>query len=369
MQRIAVMAQTSVEWDPFADPAEESAERPVAQEAAAAAPEEQSGGSPFCVGRFVQVAVLEGPHSGAWIACQILSKGESDETYNIFIPSQPPIVDNDVELIPNVPEKILRQSLAPADPLRLSRHYPVPRVPRVPAAAPTRTWYQGKPVVTGRKLRVLGLHGTSSNLKIFTSQISPLRVACKDKVDFLFTQGSIDASKIPNNPQYELMSKIFPGHDFFQFANYAEGNGNDYSDLDKVMETIQKFMKDNAPIDGVIGTGQGSNISTLLAAQAAIGEGMPLCFAIHHGGTGASWTWRFPDLFGEQLRIPSLHITGKQDPFLHGHHILAHLYANPETINHSEDHRPYPRNRAETAELTAKVLGFMERAVAAEGVN
>lgn len=353
----------SEEWDPFADPADAA----TAQEKGG--PPEKASGT-LKVGDFMEVVVTEGAHHGSWVACQLLSIDAMD-SHTICIPMQPPIIG--VELTcPGVPSSFLRKPLAPANTAVLMKYYPLPRPPEpelVPGDedAVKPAWYDGKLTVAGRKLRVLVLHGTSSNSKIMTQQISPLRVTCQDDVDFIFTDGTIDASTIPNNPQYALMSKVFPGQKLYQFAKYAPGNGFDYSDLEDVMEVLQNFMHENGPIDGVLGTGQGSNLGTLLAAQAASGLGEPLSFVVHHGGTEAAWTWRFPQFFRKPLRIPSLHITGREDPFLHGHAVHANLYMNPEIETHSGDHRPYPRDRDEAKVLTNRVLAFMRTATAAAG--
>mmetsp|Transcript_123826 Transcript_123826/g.300633 ORF Transcript_123826/g.300633 Transcript_123826/m.300633 type:complete len:372 (-) Transcript_123826:15-1130(-) len=350
------------DWDPFADPAD------AAEEQEKCSPPEGSpaeASQKFEVGDFVEVLIAEGVYAGNWVACQLLSADGAQDTYTIYIPKQPPIVESDA-VLPDLPRPLLRKSLAPANPAVIKKYYPLPW-PGPQALDVRPGWYEGKPVVEGRKLRVLVLHGTSSNSKIMGQQISPLRMACKDEVEFIFAQGTIDASTIPNNPQYELMRQVFPGHTFHQFANYAPGNGFDYSDLEDVMEVLQDFMSEHAPIDGVLGTGQGSNLATLLAAQAVAGLGAPLSFAVHHGGTGSAWTWRFPHLFGEPLRIPSLHVTGLQDPFLQGRPVHAELYAEPETEVHSGDHRPYPRDRDEAQVLTARVLAFMQTAASTAG--
>jgi hypothetical protein len=304
--------------------------------------------------------MAEGIHQGSWVACQVLVADAAQDSYTIFVPKQPPVIEADVTHR-GIPEAHLRESLAPAEPSLLSKYYPVPRPgPRVMESR--QGWYEGKPIVKGRKLRVLVLHGTASNAKIMGQQINPLRLACKDEVEFIFTEGAIDASTITDNPQYELMSKFFPGHALYQFAHYSPGNGYDYSGLEHAMEILQEFMRESAPIDGVLGTGQGSNLGTILAAQAVAGLGVPLSFIVHHGGTGAAWTWRFPNLFSEPLRIPSLHVTGLQDPFLQGKAVHADLYDSPEVETHSEDHRPYPRDRNEAKVLTGRVLAFMQKA-------
>jgi hypothetical protein len=368
------------EWDPFADPADA-----VVEQVRVVGPAEEGSSEAsreLRAGDFMELAVTEGDYEGSWVACQVLSVESAQDAHDeqrilIYIPKQPNIVEADVT-IPDVPRSLLRTPLAPANPALLRKYYPVPRSAGLPKLAQEggnsetqaqAQWYAGKPVIPqgSRKLRLLVLHGTSSNAKIMTQQISPLRMACKDHVDFIFTEGTIDASKIPGNPQYALMSQIFPGHMLYQFANYAPGNGSDYSDLEDVMETLQDFMSENAPIDGVLATGQGSNLATLLAAQAACGLGEPLSFVVHHGGTEPAWTWRFPNLFQEPLRIPSLHVTGLQDPFLHGNPCHAGLYANPEAEWHSGDHRPYPRDRDEAKALTERVLAFMQRAAGAAG--
>lgn len=346
----------AVEWDPFADPADEAGEEPPAP-----AP---SSTSAFAQAEFVELRINEGLHAGHWIACQILADGDAPEHFHIYIPAQPPIAESDA-LVPNVPAWCLRKAVSPANPMVLAKYYPIPRPEAEPEAGPPASlWYEGKPVVEGRPLRVAVLHGTSSNAKIMGHQISRLRSACEGRVEFIFLQGKINASSIAQNPQYELMSKMFPGQDFFQFAHYAEGNGFDYCNLDEVMSNVQAEMEEQGPIDGVLGTGQGSNLCTLLAAQAVRGTGVPLSFAVHHGGTEAAWTWRYPDLFKDALRIPSFHVVGEQDPFLAGRPVLAHLYSHPEVTTHSGDHRPIPRDVKEAGELTARILAFMERAAA-----
>lgn len=323
----------------------------------------------FNVGDFVELLLCEGENAGSWVACQVLEPASSPDVYHVFIPAQPTLVVADA-YVPNVPVSILREPLSPANKDILQEYYPVPRPElRSQVEAPVESvgWYPGKPQVEGRKLRVAVLHGTSSNAKIMGHQISRLRTTCGDRVEFVFLQGSIDSSTIPENPQYALMSKVFPGQTLYQFAYYAAGNGADYGNLDEVLETLQEQLRSHGPIDGVLGTGQGSNMCTLLAAQAACGQGVPLSFVIHFGGTPAAWAWRYPNLFSKSLRIPSFHTVGTEDPFLRGFACFASLYADPVLKNHSGDHRPIPRDVKEAGELCSSMLGFMETAAAAKG--
>mmetsp|Transcript_15034 Transcript_15034/g.43864 ORF Transcript_15034/g.43864 Transcript_15034/m.43864 type:complete len:361 (-) Transcript_15034:238-1320(-) len=352
----------SAEWDPLADPADEAL--------SGSWPAHESKQTTYSPGEFVEILVAEGKYTGFWVACQVLQEGDGHDHYHVFLPVQPPIVE-DIAFLPNIPADLLRRAQSPARQELLQRYYPEPwNVKELSGQLPVAhgAWYPGKPVVAGRKLRVAVLHGTSSNSRIMGHQISRLRTECKDRVEFLFIEGKINAATVPGNPQYALMSKVFPGQDLFQYAQYAAGNMFDYSDLDAVMACLQQQLQEHAPVDGVLGTGQGSNLGTLLAAQAARGTGAPLCFTVHHGGTEAAWTWRFPDLFQGPLPIPSLHVTGEQDPFLHGRPILAHLYSQPEIATHSGDHRPIPSDPREAATLAARILAFMESAAAGEGL-
>merc|ERR1712007_377569 len=103
---------------------------------------------------------------------------------------------------------------------------------------------------------------------------------------------------------------------FYDWANWHKGGDlskRKYYDLDVTLDFIQNLLQQHAPIDGVCGFSQGSNMANLLAAQAVAGEGVNFNFVIHACGGGPGWTEQRPDLYPTKLSMPSLHISGEMD--------------------------------------------------------
>lgn len=234
-----------------------------------------------------------------------------------------------------------------------------PATPQPLAGANQSKWYADRPVVSGRKPRVVVLHGTCSSSAVMKGQLVRFATLCKDKVDLFYVSGSIPSEK--DNPQYVTMSKVFPGEDFFQYVLYAPkraDGGMDYEGLEVASHLILSEIEQLLPIDGILGFSQGSNVASVLAAQAVAGCGHPLSCVIHMAGSIPGWTWRFPELFQEPLRIPSLHVFGEKDQFWEGP-CLKDLYVEPIVLSHTGDHRPLPRDAAEADALAAKMLDFL----------
>lgn len=240
------------------------------------------------------------------------------------------------------------------------------------------SWYSKKPCVKDRKIRVACLHGTASNASVMKMQIGRLSMLGKDKLELVFIEANQETEKVnPENKEVESMKKNFPGQQFFQYAvcpdQRALGHRLDYTDIGEAADYVRKNLIANAPIDGIFGFSQGANISHLLAAQAIHGVGHmpPLAFMVFNCGGIPAYTERYPELFGEPMRIPTLFIQGEADmvtdtsgeTFLRPSTKAAEMYHGAEFASHSGDHRPFPRDAKEAGALAATMVDFMQRAV------
>jgi len=247
-------------------------------------------------------------------------------------------------------------------------------VKAVLVSEPESRWYIGKPVVEGgRKLRIACLHGTSSNEKIMRMQVAPLSRYGKDVVELVFIQGSLRTEDIdPGNEFLESQKKAFPGQDFYQYAKLLRDDpdrfGVDYEGLDSAIEALQKLLQKEGPFDGVLGFSQGSNQVSMLAAQAVHKKGVPLAFVIQICCQYPAYAKRYPELFAEPLKIPALIVFAMADPLTTGNSgdRPTEIYANPVTLKHSGDHRPFPRDPAEAKALVEDMLSFMREAAASK---
>jgi len=198
-------------------------------------------------------------------------------------------------------------------------------------------------------------------------------------VEFVLIEGRLKTKDVdPTNKELADMEKNFPNADFYQYMvcpdQQAKDHMLDYPDIDKGAEYIQEQLRKNAPIDGIFGFSQGSNITTLLAAMAIAGDGVPLAFTIQCCGGGPGWLYKFPDKFQSPMRIPSFHMSGNEDwvsdttgrKFLRSEAMAnaVKLFANPIVMEHSGPHRPLPKDPAEIKAIAERMLSFIEAAVA-----
>jgi len=237
-------------------------------------------------------------------------------------------------------------------------------------------WYEKKPVVSGRALRVACLHGTSSSCAVLKMQLRALQNLARDSVEFVYIPGNVELTEEDSkHPSIAQMRAMFPDQPLVSYAKYVktpplpEGETLDYQDLGQTVEYLQSKLRENTPIDGILGFSQGSNMASMLAGEAVRGVGVPLAFVVHLSSSWGCWTERVPNLFTEPLQIPSFHIWGKSDPLAMNQasspERMMELYSTPECALHNDDHRPFPKQKGEAEALATKVIDFMKRATRA----
>jgi len=242
-------------------------------------------------------------------------------------------------------------------------------------AAGKSGWYEQKPKsVFGRPIRVICLHGTSSCPDMMKMQLQALEKECKGCVEFIYLKGKVKLSEADAcRPEVAKMRQVLKNEDLTSWVRYATttpldaGGVLDYDGLEEAADDLEEEMQKHAPIDGVVAFSQGSNVASLLAGRAVTGKGTPLAFIVHMSSSMPTWAGRYPEYFATSLRIPSFHVWGQTDSTIQSNRPeqMAGLYTAPEIVQHSGDHRPLPKEKAEADCLAKKILDFMERAIEA----
>eukprot|EP00930_Biecheleria_cincta_P083740 TRINITY_DN73252_c0_g1_i1.p1 TRINITY_DN73252_c0_g1~~TRINITY_DN73252_c0_g1_i1.p1 ORF type:complete len:361 (-),score=43.36 TRINITY_DN73252_c0_g1_i1:165-1247(-) len=222
------------------------------------------------------------------------------------------------------------------------------------------------PVPTQRKPRVLCLHGTAGSVKVMQYSISALLGVAKNDVDFVFFEGQLELEE--SHPMVQLARPFYPREVFRQWALPTETDfgWRSYDGLEVAVEHIKRGLREHEPVDAILGFSQGSNLATIIAAQAAKGLCPPLRCVVHFCCSQPGWTRQMPELFREPLPVPALIVRGEQDTVTTGADEIVVLYRAAEIAKHSEDHRPFPTKKDEARELAMKVREFLVRTTTAE---
>lgn len=249
----------------------------------------------------------------------------------------------------------------------------------VPASEAISTSWKPPPV-SGRKTRIVCLHGTSCGEKIFKMQLSKLVPKAKD-IEFIFVEGTL---KIDKGPAYETMQKFFPGMPNFAYDEvYLDAKGwRAYKDPKGTLETLQSQLRAHAPVDGLLGFSQGANFCVMLAAQAAAGVGAPVGFTVLLCPNAPGYVDQLPEFFTQPLPMPTLIVRGEKEGYGAGMESLfdkaiqdgslsldtrgsdvpadhvAKLCTEVEMVAHPEAHRPLPGDKKTCEEVVARIISF-----------
>jgi predicted esterase len=181
-----------------------------------------------------------------------------------------------------------------------------------------------------RKLRIIALHGYTSNAFVLQRRMGAIRKACRDTAEFVYFNGPIRVEPItavqsldaPESSQSALDADI-PLEEQPRAWWKSSDDGN-YTLFDETIAYLnEEFSKEKESFDGVFGFSQGACFAALLASafeaptrypklKLPSGQG-PLRFCIAVSGfrpRDASMQALFPS---EGIQTPILHILGKTD--------------------------------------------------------
>ena len=186
-----------------------------------------------------------------------------------------------------------------------------------------------------RGLRMLCLHGYHGTGAILRRQMAPL------------------AAAIPSNA--ELVYVDAPSVSAGSFGWWHEG----FSGWERTRDWAVELLRTGPRIDGIFGFSQGAALTGLLAAlRESPAPPVEFGFAIMVGG----FTSNAPQharLFGHQLTMPSVHVTGRADVIVPRRDslLLAGRFADPLVIEHPGGH-VIPGTAAVTALVADFLAGF-----------
>ncbi|UZJ52490.1 hypothetical protein CBS101457_001810 [Exobasidium rhododendri] len=183
--------------------------------------------------------------------------------------------------------------------------------------------------VTPRKLRIMALHGYTSNAFVLQRRMGAIRKACKDTADFVYLNGPIRVEPItstqsldaPENSQSALDPDL-PLEEQPRAWWKASDDGS-YTLFDETIDFLNEEFIKQGPFDAVFGFSQGACLAALMASafeapsryprlKLPPGQG-PLRFCISVSGFRARDT-KLQALFpSEGIQTPVLHILGKAD--------------------------------------------------------
>lgn len=184
-----------------------------------------------------------------------------------------------------------------------------------------------------RKLRIMALHGYTSNAFILQRRMGAIRKACKDTADFIYLNGPLRVEPItapaqsldaPENSQSALDPHL-PLEEQPRAWWKASDDGK-YTHFDETIEYLNEEIAKQGPFDGVFGFSQGACFAALVASafeapdrypklKLPAGQG-PLRFCIAVSGfrpRDESLQALFPS---EGIQTPMLHILGRTDQII-----------------------------------------------------
>lgn len=182
-----------------------------------------------------------------------------------------------------------------------------------------------------RKLRIMALHGYTSNSYVLQRRMGAIRKACKDTAEFVYLNGPIRVEPItapaqdldaPESSHQSMLGDDVPIEEQPRAWWRASDDGS-YLELDKSIEFLNQAFEEQGPFDGVFGFSQGACLAAILASAFEAPSRLPslklpsnqgpLRFCIAVSGFRArdeKLQTLFPD---EGFSTPLLHILGRAD--------------------------------------------------------
>ncbi|KAL4456306.1 hypothetical protein ABPG74_014267 [Tetrahymena malaccensis] len=185
------------------------------------------------------------------------------------------------------------------------------------------------------KLRILCLHGFSTNQKIMMYQTRQWRNYFKDFVEFDYINGKYEI----NSDEFDDpgLKKILEKDECVY--SWASWSSSDYENqLIRDMQYIVDHIEKEGPYDGLMGFSQGGGMVNSLLQYYHIGKinisSLPKFFIIVNAPF-----FHLP-VGKPQLDIPTLHFISPQDQILYDRPLLmTTFYKNPMIISHSHGHK------------------------------
>lgn len=209
---------------------------------------------------------------------------------------------------------------------------------------------------SSRKLRILALHGYTSNAFILQRRLGAIRKACKEYAEFVFINGPIRVEPITSAESLDAPQRISKANDPSipleeqPRAWWRSNDEGEYVQFDETIEFFNKEILQHGPFDAVFGFSQGACFAALIASafedpsrypkfQLPKEQG-PLQFCVAVSGFRARDA-KVQALFPNSgIQTPILHILGKADQIVDEERAQTLVYAaaNSRVEYHESGH-------------------------------
>ncbi|CZS98378.1 uncharacterized protein RAG0_07157 [Rhynchosporium agropyri] len=213
------------------------------------------------------------------------------------------------------------------------------------------------------KLRILCLHGFTSNGSVHAHQIRGITKALSAEYEFLFPVGPHEV-EITENPKLErpsmkswseYVSKYSTsGHRGWWVTkepNPANGEQGTFEGLEKSLKYIGDFIHNSGPVHAIWGFSQGACFAGMLMALLSLKQmdnplrnHLPCQLLVPSAGIFiAGFKARFPQYdsaYASGIDVPTLHVIGSQDVAVvpERSEALVKISTNPSVLRHGGGH-------------------------------
>ena len=156
------------------------------------------------------------------------------------------------------------------------------------------------------------LHGWRTSGEILRCQTAAFRAHVRIDCDFP------DAPFRGQGPPDSGIATYYPDHEYYEWYLKTEESINN---IDESINYIINFIKENGPYDGILGFSQGAAFSSMIVSRMEsdplLSSFCPKCCILIGGVCPPQSHAILSPIF-----LPSLHLMGKDDPFLRLSHLL-----------------------------------------------
>eukprot|EP01023_Acetabularia_acetabulum_P050260 TRINITY_DN5423_c0_g2_i1.p1 TRINITY_DN5423_c0_g2~~TRINITY_DN5423_c0_g2_i1.p1 ORF type:complete len:225 (-),score=27.69 TRINITY_DN5423_c0_g2_i1:168-842(-) len=213
------------------------------------------------------------------------------------------------------------------------------------------------------KKNILCLHGRGTGSDIFKFQIRPLTNKLKDNFEFWYLEGQVECGAAPG------VHQVFQKQKYLGYMNKRKLVSQDeyiYEEIDEAIQYVIRYLKNAAhKFEGWLGFSQGANLMTMVYSklkQMDQADLMPKFLVVF---CGSEFGWAKDQKIGEgfenKLQVRTYHVIGAQDGFIKQSQKLVELFddQNRLVFQHSDDHRPLPKEQEEKENLIQAIQNFM----------
>jgi len=222
------------------------------------------------------------------------------------------------------------------------------------AGAPQALPGMAKPPTVARPLprpvRVLCLHGASSNATVMRFQLAALKGILGREAHFEFLEGESGPSPTDHDPTMSIVAGDMPLRSWFKvkYAGFPHTHENllGYSGTDDVFSMLDEHIRKNGPYDVLMGFSQGCDLVAMLSSEY---EGTPLAPKLNvlwcpdHQNLWKSSAWYSENCV--DLRVPTMTVLGQSDVHYRAGLESTAVWHQPKIFEHGGAHKVPQENR------------------------